>query len=166
MDHHEELFKLPEEHADVEAVAAEDYPPNADEVVDLKNLPSNAKDIVALRWHQTRAGFLVCIDAAKFAAHVAAKASRKAFASRNTLETPELRQLFDQVWFKKSAPMLLKWREEAVRGQLVVDISDGVNPRSAAAVAQRARDKLTEALLEKTLAQVLSADSEFDSGPG
>jgi len=62
--------------------------------------------------------------------------------------------------------MLLKWREEAVRGQLVVDISDGVNPRSAAAVAQRTRDKLTKALLEKTLAQVLSADSEFDSGPG
>eukprot|EP00439_Symbiodinium_sp_Y106_P059905 s513_g8.t2 len=84
---------------------------NADEVVDLKNLPSNAKDIVALRWHQTRAGFLVCIDAAKFAAHVAAKASRKASASRNTLETPELRQLFDQVWFKKSAPMLLKSSE-------------------------------------------------------
>eukprot|EP00439_Symbiodinium_sp_Y106_P058342 s513_g8.t1 len=107
---------------------------NADEVVDLKNLPSNAKDIVALRWHQTRAGFLVCIDAAKFAAHVAAKASRKASASRNTLETPELRQLFDQVWFKKSAPMLLKHSQHhltqgrlglAVRGQLVVDISDG-----------------------------------------
>lgn len=142
MVHHEKLFKLPEEYADLEATASGEVSQPLDELVDLKR-PPEQQDIVALRRDREKEALQVVHQCAKAAAHAVASASRRASTERAKL-SEDKKELWDQAWAHASVPLLIQWREEAVHGNLLVDFSEAAAPQSSVGLAQRKREMQVE----------------------
>eukprot|EP00931_Biecheleriopsis_adriatica_P077733 TRINITY_DN51236_c0_g1_i1.p1 TRINITY_DN51236_c0_g1~~TRINITY_DN51236_c0_g1_i1.p1 ORF type:complete len:366 (-),score=76.55 TRINITY_DN51236_c0_g1_i1:101-1198(-) len=147
LKHHKELFRLRGPGAEeAEAGVSADEPPFADEVVDLRHLPKNAQDVVALRRQAEKEALTVVINAAKAAAHAVASAARQASAARAS-QPPESVAAWDAAWARESAPLLKAWREDAIAGDLLVDASEACAPGSPEAEAHATRDDQVKAAL-------------------